>query len=224
MNWLTKRIIERDTEAVLKWAFTQQKPTDWMSKCDFAFIDSNGKKYYKYKDEHQMPLNRFEQLNIYIQEYAARIDRPTIKSWINAANDVLNRKDDKRLKMEMGHLLKSLESRCDLLFEPDILLNIAMCQYIREDEKPDVWDENLQKEKVAQISKDKAAGNALYFFFQEAGLNIYLPPLENMVENWSLYLGNVKAQKHLFAGMMAMVGKILEPKSTIGLKAEKEKK
>lgn len=158
---------------------SQRKPVNF-ENYDLQFVDSNGKRYYKCRNPLDEPIvrkGRFEQSFL---ELEAAVSRKELDKILEAMEQALNRKDKKNgmspdLGM-IGHLINELKLRKDTLLHPDIMFEMVACMYIREDEHPGKFDEEIHAQKIEQFKKDSQGG--LYDFFYSSGLTAYMPYLE----------------------------------------------
>ena len=165
-----------------------QKGKSYKEHMEYAFTDSNGKRYFYYPDIKKPPLPLFEKLNELQAQLQARTPGPDLDGWLKALETLLNSDSSKNtIRTEAGYLVGMMKERRTLLFEPTILLEITALLYIREDEDPSTYNVELHKEKVQQIIKDSKEGELLYGFFQHAGLSRYIPSQVITADNWSEY-------------------------------------
>lgn len=173
---------------------------DDFSKMEVAFTDSNGVKYYKYLKDLDIPIIRFSHLQVYIQEMAAGFNRNEIELFLTALETALAGTEKTEGKPDigmMGWLLKEMRMRKDVLAHEEVLFWMVAALYIREDQNPAVWDEEIEEQKIKQFKLDSQGG--LYGFFYGAGLSKYMPYFEKLKGDLTAYLrrgeNKVKAMK-----------------------------
>src|SRR3990167_4205337 len=125
------RLFKKD---ILRLVYAEQsKPKDF-TDMELAFIDSNGKRYYKYKDEMDMPLKRWAMLQQFFGELTMVMTHGELMRITDAMQTALGGKD--RDIAMIGFLIKEIKNRCEMLLHEEILFRIVACLYIREDEEP----------------------------------------------------------------------------------------
>ena len=166
--------IEQDLRRRL---FEDQSPGDWKANCKPVFMDSNGLQYYRYVDEMQVPLARFRELQIKIQEIHSTVKSRDLLQWLQETQKIVTgRKKDSEKVKEVNSALHVLSERLKLSFPPsDLLMELVCILYIAEDQNPAVFDIERERVKFKQLNKDKRGG--LADFFSHLGLWRYLPSL-----------------------------------------------
>lgn len=180
-------------------ASEQMKPIG-LDKWEKAFIDSNGLQYYKVSNSMDLPIERKGKLNTYLM-------------WLNMGlgNFIVEKKDGKEvqyLELDMildameealnkglktkgqaaliGALIHEVRDRKNMVIHTELLYNLLAVQWLREDEKPDVFDEEIHIEKIKQFKYEVSQSNS-YFFFATTLLNELLPFLKITEEEWNEY-------------------------------------
>jgi len=173
-----------------KYIFERQSKPVGKEKMELMFVDSNGKRYYKYIDDLDIPAERWGHINRLYQELGNCISGDELELFINAMDKELNPEVEsgERKKIDIGKiivLVKEMKMRKEMLLHPDLMIEIVSSHYIREDENAAVWDEELHREKCKQFQKDKGGG--LRDFFQDAGLTVLMPFLRLSENDWKAY-------------------------------------
>lgn len=178
----------------LKLAFNEQsKPVDF-DKLNQVFIDSDGRKYYMYDDDMEIPVTRRGESVKYLQELEACLSREELGMFTDGMIVALEREEKGRFKPDfamIGFLIKEIQLRKEGLFHPEIMFNLISTLYIREDENPSVIDPQIHKQKVEQFKLDSQGG--LYDFFYSAAFKAYLPFTEMSPEEFVTYWREGKA-------------------------------
>jgi hypothetical protein len=144
-------------------------------KMESIFTDSNKKRYYKYINDYDIPIQRMNHLQRHIIELGNGLDRNELKMFIEAFKGEINKQPIAFDKI--GFLINELELRQDTLVHEDIMFGMVGCLYIREDQNPNIWDEETEQQKIRQFKKDNTK---LSDFFLQAGLGTYIPYLKDM--------------------------------------------
>jgi len=173
-----------------KLAFNNQKHPHEPNELEEAFVDSNGLKYFKYRDDMETPLVRLQK----VQDFLFQLERKLSDKELSKLTEAMKFQMDRALmnsshidKM-VGYLAKTraiiddIALREEYILHPELMFDIVATLYIREDENPAEWSQQLHNEKVDQFKKDSAEG--LYDFFYNAGLNRYLPGLTSLKDDF----------------------------------------
>ena len=158
----------------LKMVFDEQSKPVNFDLLEAKFVDSNGKKYFKYKDDFDIPILRKGKLEQLLQELRSGISGDELGMFLDAMDKSLNKGQADVAKI--GFIITEMRDRKELLLHPDILFEMVTVLYIREDENPALIDEEIHVEKYNQFKKDSQGG--LYDFFYGAGLKRYIPYLK----------------------------------------------
>lgn len=160
-----------------KLVFESQRKPFSFEKLQFAFVDSNGKRYYRYSDDLDMPIVRKGYFEKCFMEFDAAISDKELKLIIHAMQAAIHRKDKQgRMNPDIamiGHLITEMENRNGQLIHPEIMFDMVATLYIREDENPGTVDQEIHNQKVIQFKQDSQGG--LYDFFYQSGLERYIP-------------------------------------------------
>ena len=175
-------------------AFNKQgKPID-KTKLEWMFIDSKGRRYYKFIDDMDIPIVRKGQLQKLVMELSNCISGNELIRFLDAMDNMLNPPEaDVQIKINIGRLnvlVSEMKMRKEVLIHPDIMMEIVAAHYIREDENPGDWDEELHREKVKQFEIDSKGG--LYDFFYKASLPELIPFLKYTEVDWNIYMAKAK--------------------------------
>lgn len=199
-------------QAIHDYCFSHQSKT-YKENMEFAFTDSQNRKYFYFPDLKRLPLPLLEKLNELQEQLNSKIPGRDLDSWIKKVEEVLNGSSANKIT-DTGYWLGVLKDRRSILFDPTLLTEIAALLYIREDENPCVYNKELHKEKFELLWKDSQQGMKLYDFFQQAGLKGYLPSGVITPQNWEQYLQESMAKIEAFNSAVTRI-------STLGLELEK---
>jgi uncharacterized membrane protein len=184
-------------ESFHKLVFQSQSKPDSFDKLEFVFVDSNGKRYYRFMSDMEAPIPRYKAFEMKFKEFSAGVSRDTLTLIIDTMDAALKETDKKTGNMKpniamIGHLITELRNRKDNLIDPEIMMEMVAYLYVREDENPALIDEDIHAQKVKQFFKDSQSG--LYDFFVKAGLNRYMPFLEQSGADWETIFSSMKAK------------------------------
>lgn len=178
---------------VMEYAFTLQKPNhSEFSKMKFAFLDSKGRRHFYYEDEFQMPVLRRRQLEIKVQELDSGVSLDTLGLWLDNIDEELKKNDKGEALVNIGRLTGLLRTRLELDCDVELLMKMACIIYVREDQNPHVWDEDLEREKFNQLMEDRS--EVLWDFFISTGLSVFLPSFRGIREGFKEYSTRLQAE------------------------------
>lgn len=166
-------------ESFHKLVFESQRKPQNFDKLELAFVDSNGKRYFKYMSDFDIPLTRKGMMELKLKEFSMGLTGDEVGMICDAMDKALSRQVRGAMSPDIGmigHLITEIRNRKENLIHPEIMMSMVSYMYIREDERPEVVDEEVHQQKVEQFTKDSEGG--LRDFFITAGLNKFLPFLE----------------------------------------------
>lgn len=137
----------------------------WAALCHLAYTDRAGFRYYAYTDELKMPIFRRGEIEKcmmelqYGSDYSEVLD--ALKVTINSHDKSGNMAPD---IAKAGYLVQELIDRKDLLLIPEILFKICANTLIREDENPELVDQELLDHKVTTFKSELQRGGLAAFF------------------------------------------------------------
>lgn len=187
-------------EAFHKVVFASQSKPKNFDKCEFQFVDSNGRKYYKFMSDLDMPISRKSMIELKLRELSYALDKEEVQLLCEAMEKALERRDKQgRINPDiatLGFLIKEVRNRHENLLHPELIISMTAYIYIREDEDPAVIDEEIHSEKVEQFKADGAGG--LSDFFYTGILKQYSPYSDTSVSDLKLLLRVQKARVDAF--------------------------
>lgn len=141
-----KRYVDKESRAKLR---------EWFQLPD-------GTKYYQFQKQEWLPVTRYEQMQIRLQEMESRIGREDLQNWLKLAKEAVN----KSKLADVGHLIGALEDRVNLLYDPVLMVRFISGIAIREDQidTAHIWNEEIEEEKFNEIYTQVRAGGLADFF------------------------------------------------------------
>ena len=195
IRWLYNNIPYFRRQILLIKFENQSKPNKFESLTE-CFIDSNGMRYYKYMNDYDMPIVRFNKLSLLLMELTNCFTGEELDLFLDAIDELFIEAFEKEGKSKInvlskiGYYIKEAKNRKKILLREDILFGMISCLYIREDQDATKWDEEIENQKIEQFKKDSSTG--LYDFFYNAGLTRYIPYLKDMKYGLEKYLQEVR--------------------------------
>lgn|SRR3990167_7086294 len=173
---------------ILKLQYGEQSKKKGFEKLTQVFIDSKGKRYYRYPNDMDIPILRKGALEKCLMEIESGLSGNELERILTAMSDALNeRKGDRMIPniAKVGFLVEEIRNRKNLLLHPDLLFEAVSILYIREDEDPAKVDGEVMNQKLVQLKEDSREG--LYDFFYTSGLSAYIPFLGKSEDEWMEY-------------------------------------
>lgn len=166
------------------------------SKMEYKFTDSLGRRYYSYVNDYDIPIKRKGMFQVFLIELREGMDRDERDIFVEAMLSELNKSELDRAKM--AALCHEMKLRGEFLLIEEIMFKMVAALYIREDQKPQVWDNELEIQKAQFLQKE--AQDNLFDFFEKASLGKYIPYLKEFKGTLREFLGSVAKKRR--AGLM----------------------
>ena len=169
------------------------------------FIDSAGKQYYRFPKQMAMPLERMGKLKEFYTHFSAGISGEEMDKLLASMDKILSEGIGKpETASRIGALIHILKERRQFVFHTELLYNILATQAIREDERPDVFSNEIQIEKVAQFKEEVKQSNS-YFFFQQTQLTTPIDLLRFSQDEWMELWQESLIQQESFQKMLDLI-------------------
>lgn len=166
-----------------------QKPVLVSALEETNFLDSNGKRHYRFPKLMAMPIDRLGQLKMFSQYLSKGLSAEEDDAIDSAIEKCLqdglsNPKSGAAARI--GALLMERKKRKQFTFHTQLFYNILAVQWVREDEKPLEFDQAIHFEKVQEFMKAEKDESILFFFQQPelSGLTSLLKILEKDVPTY----------------------------------------
>lgn len=131
------------------------------------FTDNDGMNYFKFPSNMVLPLERLANLKTLYSWLSSGISGEEMQSIISimkkSLHEGLGQPD---ATARIATMINVLEERLKFSFHLELYYNIVATLAIREDESPEVYNNDIQMQKVNAFKELTANGGA-YFFFQE---------------------------------------------------------
>ena len=151
-------------EEILRLVYnSQKKPTTHAELSLIDTIDEQGRKYYEWQKDGLMPVERYGKLLEFMQFIAKGLtakEDETLDELIEGALEKGLKNPKERSAVVIGAAIEERKRRRRLCIHTELMYNYIAVQIVREDEQPDVYDNDLQMQKVEtlkQMSKDGVA-------------------------------------------------------------------
>lgn len=173
-------------EDFLKILSSERKPLTH-SSLSYAFVDGNAKKYYRFPKDIALSGERFAQMQDYMSWMSSGMGATEFDMFMDAIDKVLLDGLGKHANVvALGAIIAEMKKRRKMVLHHELLYNFIAVQLVREDENPEVFDNDIQLQKVAAFKELTKTGST-YFFFHSEELK-KLSHLFNMSEKeWQTY-------------------------------------
>lgn len=159
-------IFDKHTDDVMKWVASRGKPLTIASLTE-RYIDGNGRRYYGFPKDMMMPLERYGRLIDFMRYVGKGLSAEEDEQIDLAIGKVmLTEKDDVKKGIRIGALLDERRRRREMCFPVEVFYNYVAVQLVREDEQVDIYDNDVQMQKVEQFKEDVKKKISTYQFFQ----------------------------------------------------------
>lgn len=137
------------------------------AQMEFAMTDSNGMNYSKYPQDAIIPVERWGKINEYMMWMSAGLTSTELDKLLAVAEEAIadGLKKDTRNIAKISTVINQIRERKNMVIHTELFYNYVAVQLVREDEKPDEFNNEIQLQKVEQFKKEVAQGNCYDFFF-----------------------------------------------------------
>lgn len=190
-----------DLYARHRQAFLQIERENYAPKFDRGaleerFTDSRGRRYYGFPSTVDLPLERYARLREFLSWLSSGVTGEELSKLLDAADAALtagikNGKNASRI----GLVISELRDRANLVLHHELLVHFLAVQLIREDERAEVFDGALHREKVADLLQESRDGNPFFFSLRWPELKKLRETFEWSPDEWTKYWH--ESQRHL---------------------------
>lgn len=184
----------------------------WLELTEFVF-EWDGKKYFKFVNSGDLPMKRYEALNLLLIKLSKRLTdeesellfsiiKESLGEWVNAT---VQKKKITNIQTAF-FAIQEIESRQkNMMFHPDILLQIAAITIVREDENVFEVNPVIQEEKVKDFRQWGGDEN----FFIKSGVIQFFPSAEGLMtrskELWDQHQEQVELSLRTYRSILGSV-------------------
>lgn len=139
---------------------------------EHRYIDADGRHYRGFPNTLQLPIERFGEMKKFLMYLVSGISPDELDALLDVADKALHDglKDPKNAAV-IGTVLTEIRGRKKMTLHTELLLNFLAVQWVRDDEDPLVYNNQIQMQKVDALRKESEAGNS-HFFFQQKELKL----------------------------------------------------
>lgn len=164
------------------WTFKKKKPPI-KENLLFAFKDLDGKNYYRFNDPADISMERTAAMLRFDIELIKGITDSELEELLAISDaHLFNAAKDKTALVKAAGVNHEIRLRKKQISNVNIYYNLFAVNYIREDEKPDTYNIQCQKEKVEAFRKGSTQQGSFFFALPE--LKTLCKRLNILTENW----------------------------------------
>lgn len=186
-------IWENNKDELIKYYVSSQNKPANFENLEYRYTDSKGLKWYGYKDETDTPLDRVRHQQKFYLWFVSGLTDNTLNRLLDYADTILEEgiKNNKQRITLIASIFHDIRIRHEMVRPHSLIFEMLASQYVREDENPGVYDQEIQDEKVKELDFQHEIGN---FFFLKTEEYKRLRHLSTMSEEeWKEYTESSKA-------------------------------
>lgn len=152
------------------------------------FTTDAGHKYYGFPSTLQLPLERYARLREFLAYLGAGISAEELAKLVDAADAALAAgvKTGKNAA-RIGLCLAEIRERASTILHHELLVHVLAVQLIRDDERPEIFDEVLHREKFTELLAASQAGAPFFFSKELPEWRKLWEMLEKSPDEWRKY-------------------------------------
>lgn len=175
------------------------------SAMEYCLVDLQGKKYYSFPESLALPLERLGKIEEFKIWMASGLHEETINLICDQMEKILSEgiKDGKGTA-NIGMLIAELRDRQKMALPIELFYNYLAIQLIREDENPEVYNNQIHLEKIYALKELNEQTGGFFFGLKE--LNQLQRLLNMSASEWNEYWQNsiIQHQNRLKALMIVL--------------------
>lgn len=155
----------------------------------FRYVDLQGISYYGFGKDMSLPVDRLGKLYEfmeYLMKGMSASEDEAIDNAIEAAIETGLSNPKEKASAKVGSLIMERRKRRRMVIHSELLYNILAVQWVREDENPSVYSNEIQMAKVEQFKREVGEGSS-YPFFQVPELRQLNSFLKMSKDEWDQF-------------------------------------
>lgn len=202
-------VFASNKEAILKLVYNENKKPTALSSLSLIedTIDEQGRKYYRYPRPELLPLQRYGKLLEFMQYIAKGLsaeEDEQLDAVIETALEDGLKNPKKGSAVAIGACLEERKRRRKMCVHTELLYNYIAVQIVREDEQPEVFDNDIHLEKVATLKQFSSDGVAS-FFFTSPELKRLIDLLEMSKDDLQQSIKEYHLQRERFVNLLEVI-------------------
>lgn len=172
------------------------------------YMDKQGRFYYGWPTDGAIPIERYGKVLDYMQYMTKGLTAHEDDKMDDAISSALEdglRDQKKKSAARIGVIIEERKKRRSMCIHTELIYNYLAVQWARQDEDPNVFDNEIQMQKVETIKEENKNG-AVGFFFQQKELKKLRDLLEMSKEDWQLSMNEYQIQEKRLSELLMMVG------------------
>lgn len=177
---------EKHKTEITKLVALDQNTSFDIGSMEYCLVDLSGKKYYSFPESLALPLERMGKIEEYLQWITSGLTGDTISFLCDEMDKLLSDglKTGKNAS-KIGLIISEIRGRKEMAIPVELMYNLLAVQLIREDENPEVFNNQIQIEKIIALKELNEQTGGFFFGLKE------LKQLQNLFnmspEEWSNY-------------------------------------
>jgi len=152
---------------------------------EHRYIDALGNNYSGFPDHVSLPVQRYGMMKYFLMWMTSSISPEEMRGLCDAMSEALAKGvSNPKNAARIGVLIEEIRQREKMTLHTELLLNFLAVQWVRQDEDPLVYNNQIQLEKVDALQAE--TGNPLFFFRQKELKRIY-DSYRMSDEEWNKY-------------------------------------
>lgn len=154
---------------------------------EWAYTDKEGNVYCRFPKKLGLPIDRFAMMKKYLMWMVQGISPDELDSLLDIQEQALaSGIKDAKNAAKIGVVIEEIRMRRNMTIHTELLYNFLAVQWVRQDEDPLTFNNEIQKQKVESFQKETASGNS-YFFFQQTELKMLSSLFSMSEQEWAKY-------------------------------------
>lgn len=163
-RWLYKTFKRR---FLREYAKESNKPIE-LKDLEKTFVTAKGTQYYGFPDKVSLPIPREGQLQEFFMHIASGMNPETITEVLDNIDEALTEGlTTGKNAAKIGALVQYMKDRVGKVLPSELFYHILAVQYVREDESPQAYNEQIQLEKVAEFKKEMQTNSSFFLHTNE---------------------------------------------------------
>ncbi len=156
-------------------------------KMEYRYVDSDGHTYHGFPSKLGLPIERFGKMKSYLMWMISGISPKELRDLLDKADDALGKGiADPKQAAVIGMVHEEIRGRERLTIHTELLYNFMAVQWVRDDEDPLTFNNQIQLEKVESFKRESSKGNS-YFFFRQKEMKMLSNLFKMSEEEWNKY-------------------------------------
>ena len=163
-RWLYRHFKKR---FLSEYAKESNKPIE-LRDLEKTFVTANGTQYYGFPDKVSLPIPREGQLQEFFMHIASGMNPESITEILDEIDGLITEGlTTGKNAAKIGALIHYMRDRVGKVLPSELFYHILAVQYVREDESPQAYNEQIQLEKVAEFKQEMETNSSFFLHTNE---------------------------------------------------------